>query len=204
VRCHSGLNAAVWLTMRRGNVIETHAQSRLSHFDDCKEIASTRGVRCELSTAATARFWLAQGGHEQTSLLSLQLITEEEIMKKMLLTIALAVVSSFAWGQTLRQPLMKTQDVPKQPQQTTSTTTTTSEEMGTITQYTPGSAIVLRETSGPVHYRFGKTVTYVTRSGKVLDQNTVKTRIKVGVPVRVHYAGTGQNKVVDRVILEHD
>jgi hypothetical protein len=132
------------------------------------------------------------------------LITEEEIMKKMLLTIALAVVSSFAWGQTLRQPLMKTQDVPKQPQQTTSTTTTTSEEMGTITQYTPGSAIVLRETSGPVHYRFGKTVTYVTRSGKVLDQNTVKTRIKVGVPVRVHYAGTGQNKVVDRVILEHD
>jgi hypothetical protein len=136
--------------------------------------------------------------------LSPQLITEEEIMKKMLLTIALAVVSSFAWGQTLRQPLMKTQDVPKQPQQTTSTTTTTSEEMGTITQYTPGSAIVLRETSGPVHYRFGKTVTYVTRSGKVLDQNTVKTRIKVGVPVRVHYAGTGQNKVVDRVILEHD
>ncbi len=125
-------------------------------------------------------------------------------MKKMLLTTALAVVASFAWGQTLRQPLMKTQDVPKQPQQTTSTTTTTSEEMGTITQYTPGSAIVLRETSGPVHYRFGKTVTYVTRSGKVLDQNTVKTRIKVGVPVRVHYAGTGQNKVVDRVILEHD
>ena len=65
-------------------------------------------------------------------------------------------------------------------------------------------ANVLRETSGPVHYRFGKTVTYVTRSGKVLDQNTVKTRIKVGVPVRVHYAGTGPNRVVDRVILEQD
>jgi hypothetical protein len=131
-------------------------------------------------------------------------ITEEEIMKKMLLTIALAVVASFAWGQTLRQPLMKTQDVPKQPQKTTTTTTTATEDTGTITQYTPGSAIVLKEASGPVHYRFGKTVTYVTRSGKVLDQNTVKTKIKVGVPVRVHYAGTGQNKVVDRVILEHD
>ena len=138
-------------------------------------------------------------------LLSPQLITEEEIMKKMLLTTALAVVASFAWGQTLRQPLMKTQDVPKSPQQTTTTTTTaTTEDTGTITQYTPGSAIVLKEASGPVHYRFGKTVTYVTRSGKVLDQNTVKTRIKVGVPVRVHYAGTGQNKVVDRVILEQD
>jgi len=127
-------------------------------------------------------------------------------MKKMLLTVALAVVASFAWGQTLRQPLMKTQDMPKQPQQTTNTTSTATatEDTGTITQYSPGSAIVLKETSGPVHYRFGKTVTYVTRSGKVLDEKTVRTKIKVGVPVRVHYAGTGQNKVVDRVILEHD
>ena len=127
-------------------------------------------------------------------------------MKKMLLTVALAVVASFAWGQTLRQPLMKTQDMPKQPQQTTNTTSTATatEDTGTITQYTPGSAIVLKETSGPVHYRFGKTVTYVSRSGKVLDEKTVRTKIKVGVPVRVHYAGTGQNKVVDRVILEHD
>ena len=125
-------------------------------------------------------------------------------MKKMLLTTALAVVASFAWGQTLRQPLMKTQDVPKQSQKTTTTTTAATEDTGTITQYSPGSAIVLKETSGPVHYRFGKTVTYVSRSGKVLDEKTVKTRIKVGVPVRVHYAGTGENKVVDRVILEHD
>ena len=127
-------------------------------------------------------------------------------MKKMLLTTALAVVASFAWGQTLRQPLMKTQDVPKQPQQTTNTTSTATatEDTGTITQYSPGSAIVLKETSGPVRYRFGKTVTYVSRSGKVLDEKTVRTRIKVGVPVRVHYVGTGENRVVDRVILEQD
>ena len=125
-------------------------------------------------------------------------------MKKMLLTTALAVVASFAWGQSIRQPLMKTQDVPKQQPQTTTTTATATEDTGTITQFTPGSAIVLKETSGPVHYRFGKTVTYVTRSGKVLDEKTVRTKIKVGVPVRVHYAGTGQNKVVDRVILEQD
>ncbi len=125
-------------------------------------------------------------------------------MKKMLLTIALLLVASFAWGQSIRQPLMKTQDVPKQQPQTTTTTATATEGTGTITQFTPGSAIVLKETSGPMHYRFGKTVTYVTRSGKVLDQNTVRTKIKVGVPVRVHYAGTGQNKVIDRVILEQD
>ncbi|PYL64305.1 MAG: hypothetical protein DMF20_10835, partial [Verrucomicrobia bacterium] len=68
-----------------------------------------------------------------------------EIMKKMLLSIALAVVAPFAWGQVSE----------------TTTTTTTTEGNGTITEYTPGSAIVLRETSGPVRYRFGNTVTYV-------------------------------------------
>ena len=126
-------------------------------------------------------------------------------MKKALLSIALAVVASFAWGQTTRQPLMKTQELPQQSrQQTTTTTATTTEANGTITEYTPGSAIVLKETTGPVRYRFGKTVTYVTRSGRVLDQQTVRTRIKVGVPVRVHFMGTGTNQVVDRVILEED
>ena len=126
-------------------------------------------------------------------------------MKKAFLSIALAVVASFAWGQTTRQPLMKTQELPQQSrQQTTTTTATTTEANGTITEYTPGSAIVLKETTGPVRYRFGKSVTYVTRSGRVLDQQTVRTRIKVGVPVRVHFMGTGTNQVVDRVILEED
>ena len=126
-------------------------------------------------------------------------------MKKMLLSITLAMVASFAWGQTTRQPLMNEREVPRQqPQRTTTTMTTTTEGTGTITEYTPGSAIVLRESSGPVSYRFGKTVTYVTRSGRVLDENTVKTKIRVGVPVRVHYAGTSPNMVVDRVILEED
>jgi len=128
-------------------------------------------------------------------------------MKKMLLSIAVLTVASFAWGQTTRQPLMNEREVPRQTTQrqtTTAQTTSTTEATGTITEYTPGSAIVLRESSGPVSYRFGKTVTYVTRSGRVLDAATVKSKIGVGVPVRVHYAGTGTNMVVDRVILEED
>jgi hypothetical protein len=128
-----------------------------------------------------------------------------EIMKKVFLSIALAVVAPLAWGQTTRQPLMNEREVPRQqPQRTTTTTTTATEGTGTITEFTPGSAIVLRESSGPVSYRFGRTVTYVTRSGRVLDENTVKTKIRVGVPVRVHYVGTGPNMLVDRVILEED
>ena len=125
---------------------------------------------------------------------------------KAVLSIVMAMVASFAWGQTLRQPLMKTQSVPqqRQSQTTTQTTTTTTEASGTITQYTPGSAIVLRESNGPVSYRFGKSVTYVTRNGRVLDAATVKHKIRAGVPVRVHYSGTAPNMVVDRVILEQD
>jgi hypothetical protein len=111
-----------------------------------------------------------------------------KIMKKMLLSIALAVVAPFAWGQVSE----------------TTTTTTTTERNGTITEYTPGSVIVLRETSGPVRYRFGKTVTYVTRSGRVLDEDTVRTKVRVGVPVRVHYVGAGEDMMVDRVILDED
>jgi len=117
-----------------------------------------------------------------------QLNKREENMKKLLLSMALAVVAPFAWAQVSE----------------TTTTTTTTEGSGTITEYTPGSQIVLKETSGPRTYRFGKTVTYVTRSGKVLDADVVKTRVKVGVPVRVHYVGTGDKMMVDRVILDED
>jgi hypothetical protein len=129
---------------------------------------------------------LIQGGTE--SAYHRRSTKKGEKMKKMLLSIALAVVAPFAWAQVSE----------------TTTTTTTTDGTGTITEYTPGSAIVLRETSGPVHYRFGKTVTYVTRSGRVLDEDTVRTRVRVGVPVRVHYVGTAPDMVVDRVILEED
>ena len=124
----------------------------------------------------------------------------------MLLSIAVLLAASFAWGQTTRQPLMNERQTTQQMQRPTTTTQTTSttEGTGTITEYTPGSAIVLRESSGPVRYRFGKTVTYVTRSGRVLDEATVKSKIRVGVPVQVHYTGTAPNMVVDRVILEED
>jgi hypothetical protein len=108
-------------------------------------------------------------------------------MKKLVLSMALAAAAPFAWAQV---------------SETTSTTTT--EGSGTITTFTPGTSIALRETSGPRTYRFGKTVTYVTKSGKTLDEDAVRTRIKVGVPVHVHYVGEGDNMLVDRVVLDED
>ena len=110
-------------------------------------------------------------------------------MKKTILSITLALAAPFAWAQTTSE---------------TTTTTPTTTGGGTITEYTPGSTIVLKESTGPRHYRFGKTVTYVTQSGKTLDEEAVKARIKVGVPVHVHYVGEGDDMMVDRVILDED
>ena len=109
-------------------------------------------------------------------------------MKKTLLSIALALVAPFAWGQT----------------SSTTTTTTVTDSNGTITEYTPGSVLTIKETTGPRNYRFGKTVTYVTKSGKTLDEDVVRTRVKIGVPVRVHFSTVGEDRVVDRVILDED
>src|SRR5947209_3267808 len=101
-------------------------------------------------------------------------------MKRTILSMTLAIAAPFAWAQVSE----------------TTTTTTTTEGSGTITEFSPGSSIVLKESSGPRHYHFGKKVVYVTRGGRELDEATVRTRVKVGVPVRVHYAGEGDNVMV--------
>ena len=109
-------------------------------------------------------------------------------MKKLILSMALAVAAPFAWAQVSE----------------TTTTTTTTEGNGVITEFSPGSTIVLKETAGPRHYRFGKRVVYVTRSGRTLDEATVRTKVRVGVPVHVHYASEGNDMMVDRVVLDED
>jgi len=110
-------------------------------------------------------------------------------MKKVILSMALAVAAPFAWAQV---------------SETTTSTTTTTTGGGTITEFSPGASIVLKESAGPRTYKFGKKVVYVTKSGKELDEDTVRTRVRVGAPVHVHYVGEGDNLTVDRVILDED
>lgn len=81
---------------------------------------------------------------------------------------------------------------------TSETTTTTTESSGTITEYSPGSSIVLNTGSGePVHYKFSKNVTYVTPDGKVIEASKVRKDSKV----RVHYIKEGSDMLVDKVIV---
>ena len=84
----------------------------------------------------------------------------------------------------------------------TTTTTTTTYGTGTISEYAPGSTFIMKETSGPVTYRYGKTITYVTKSGKQLKDDEVKARIRVGLPVRVEYDTEGDARVIRRVEIE--
>src|SRR5436190_14137701 len=107
-------------------------------------------------------------------------------MKKYLLTM-LALCASAAFAADTVEKTTKT------------TTTTTS---GTLSEYTPGTTFVVKEKSGPVTYRYGKTVKYVTKSGKNLSDEDVKTRIRVGVPVRVQYDMDGDTRIVNRVEID--
>lgn len=81
---------------------------------------------------------------------------------------------------------------------TTESTTTTTESSGVITEFSPGASLVLSTGSGePTHYKFSKTVTYVTPDGKVIEATKVRKNSKV----RVHYIKEGNDMLVDKVIV---
>jgi len=82
------------------------------------------------------------------------------------------------------------------------TTTTDTAGSGTITEYSPGKTFIVKESSGPVTYHYGDKVTYVTRSGKTLSDDEVRTRIKVGSPVRYHYRTDGDRRMISRVEID--
>lgn len=124
-------------------------------------------------------------------------------MKKTLLIALLAAVTPSVWAQQQTTESRTDATTTTAPDGSTATTTqtTTTEGDGTITEFTPGDTIVLKESQGDRHYRFDKRVVYVTKDGKTLSEDEVRERVKVGIPVHVHYTGTGDNMVVDRVIV---
>lgn len=71
-----------------------------------------------------------------------------------------------------------------------------------LTEYVPGTTFIVKESSGPVTYKYGNTVTYVTRSGKVIPEAELATRIKVGNPVSVEYATEGETRIVNKVVID--
>src|SRR3984893_12413666 len=109
-------------------------------------------------------------------------------------TFATALMGLVAYGQTSSSSTT----VATGANGATETTTTTTETTGTVTDFTPGKILVLKtEADQPMRYKFGKTVTYVTSDGKVLEASKIRKDSKV----RVHYIKEGDDMLVDKVIV---
>jgi hypothetical protein len=112
-------------------------------------------------------------------------------------TFATALMGLVAYGQTSSSSTT----VARGTNGATETTTTTTESTGTVTEFTPGQALVLKtEAAQPMRYKFGKTVRYVTSDGQVIEASQIRKDSKV----RVHYIKSGDDMVVDKVIVTRD
>ena len=110
---------------------------------------------------------------------------------------ATALMGAVAYGQASTSSTTVATD----PSGATKTTTTTTESAGTVTEYTPGQALILKtEAAEPLHYKFSKTVTYVTSDGQVIEASKIRKNSKI----RVHYLKDGDDMVVDKVIVTKD
>jgi hypothetical protein len=118
----------------------------------------------------------------------------EEIMKKTMITVACALVAPLAFAQTSTTTTEQTTST--QPATTTETTTTTFSS-GTVTTYEPGKTIVVKSPEGPVSFALGTAANIIDGAGKI-----VTAPLRAGQKVRVYYTGTGEKRVVNRVIVE--
>lgn len=122
---------------------------------------------------------------------------------KSLLTIicALLVTALAASAQTQSTTTTTATGTQTQGAAATTTTTTTTENVGVISEFTPGSVIVLKSESGdPVRYKLGTSVTYINAKGKEIKAD----RIRKDRKVRVHYVKDGNDMVVDKVTIVRD
>ena len=118
-------------------------------------------------------------------------------MKKSILTLACALIAPLAFAQTSTTTVEKTKTNPVTGATTTETTTTYS--AGAVTTYTPGKTIVVKGDEGPVEFALKAPVRVVNAAG-----NVVKTAITPGQKVKVYYTGTGETRVVERVVVDED
>jgi hypothetical protein len=112
-------------------------------------------------------------------------------MKRTILSLACALIAPVAFAQT------KTTTSKPSSATTMETTTTTTE--GTVTTFTPGKTIVVKTTAvDPISYVLGKTVRYVNKTGEEIETSMIKP----GARVHVYYDGTGETRVVNRVVVD--
>jgi hypothetical protein len=84
--------------------------------------------------------------------------------------------------------------------QTTTTETTTSTH-GTVTKYEHGKTIVVRteKEENPISYALGKTVHYVNKAGRKIDEHLIRPGTRVIV-----YTAKGKLDAAERVVVDED
>ena len=119
-------------------------------------------------------------------------------MKKSMLILACAAIAPFAFAQTSTTTTETTKTNPVTTESQTTTTTTYTD--GTVTTFEPGKTIVVRKVgvTDPLSYTLGKTVRYVNKAGAEIQASTIKP----GTRVHVYYDGTGETRVVNRVVVD--
>jgi hypothetical protein len=119
-------------------------------------------------------------------------------VKTTIIALACALIAPLAFAQT---STTTTETTTANPVVTKETTTTTTSSSGTVTTFTPGKTIIVREegANNPVSYVLGKTARVVNKAGQV-----VETAIKPGARVHVYYDTTGDARVVNRVVVDDD
>jgi hypothetical protein len=118
-------------------------------------------------------------------------------MKTTILSLACALIAPLAFAQTSTTTTEKSTTTKPTTATTTETTTTTTE--GTVSTFTPGKTIVVKTTAvDPISYVLGKTVRYVNKAGTEIEASMVKP----GARVHVYYDGTGETRVVNRVVVD--
>jgi hypothetical protein len=118
-------------------------------------------------------------------------------MKRTILSLACALIAPLAFAQTSTTTTEQTTNTMPNTATTTETTSTTTD--GTVTTFTPGKTIVVKTTAvDPISYVLGKTVHYVNKAGKTIETSMIKP----GARVHVYYDGTGETRVVNRVVVD--
>jgi len=107
------------------------------------------------------------------------------------------MIAPLAFAQTSTTTTEKTSTTKPSTASTMETTATTTE--GTVTTFTPGKTIVVKTTAvDPVSYVLGRTVHYVNTAGTEIEASMIKP----GARVHVYYDGTGETRVVNRVVVD--
>lgn len=122
------------------------------------------------------------------------------IMKKSILILACAAIAPFAFAQTSTTTTEATTTKTNPLSTSTETTTTTTSTDGTVTTFDAGKTIVVRKVgvTDPISYVLGKTVRYVNKAGAEIQASMIKP----GARVHVYYDGTGETRVVNRVVVD--